>query len=1009
MTVNTLQVLKSFGATEDEVVLFNSSGGYKSFNYLSLINSKRNNICIPDGVIESNGRPILYFVDETNLANYAYEKQQQINKTLDVLACRGENTFLAIVNVGILTVYPVDTNNNSVEGIYTTSLKKQEPHLFIRDLIEGNLPENINALLYSRKKKSAVEELLFNLLKTVGRDLNSTKSLSGKHETILSLLGRALLTRFLLDREIITSVTFPELFSLCNPQECFSNPENITLINNWLDVTFNGDLLQLPIEQSNYLSWFSQLDTEVFEKLSYVLSHTNEHGQYSLPGFINFAHVPVGLLSEVYERYAHENLNLEIRKKAKIDSIHYTPRHIAEYMLNQAFEAVSTCEPHNSVVLDPSCGAGVFVVLAFKRLIFEHWKKYDKPPDTFEIRGILYSQISGFDINKPALTLAALGLYLSAIELDPEPLPTSKLKFEKNLIGSVLHCVNNEYCLNYEKKDLGSLGCNVNASHNHKYDIVIGNPPWSSLVKGIKEDLITCIKGVAQRRDAKHLSNIVSSHQNPDQVPDLPFVWKSMEWGKHGGTIALALHARFLFKNSKIGFQSRADLFKALNITGILNCSALRQSNVWPLISTEFCLLFAKNDIPNPSDFFYFVSPQYEQTLNEKQGRIRVDDSNANPVQSSALLEKPYLLKTLFRGTILDANIVQYLNKLVSDEKLIPIDKYWNNYVGKKQFGVGLQTSSTKQDATFLIEMKAAYLTTKDMTGYSINSENLPFFNIPRLHRTRNKELYRSPLIIMKKAIGAKKGTKTARISLDNKPVAYTESFYGFSTYGHSTPELLAKYTFIILNSDLLLYYILMTSSQYGVEREVIHKSDIERFPIIPVENLSSCESEKCQNIFDQFIKSEDFELINDYVYSLYNLNHYDKQVIKDSLAVALPISNSKKIAQKNISSEDEKYFFESLITTLKPFDVNVELKNYSFNSWKFITLYKKNTSASPDISNLLTTIANSVGSSKIIIPADGVIHVGLLNQYRYWTPSRARLLALLLIKDYSKYLKGLK
>src|SRR5208337_1849683 len=83
-------------------------------------------------------------------------------------------------------------------------------------------------------------------------------------------------------------------------------------------------------------------------------------------------------------------------------------------------------------VLDPACGAGVFLVLAFRRLYQERWKATGQRPPRPVIRKILNHQLRGFDINESALRLSALSLYLTAIELDPKPTPPDALKF-KNL------------------------------------------------------------------------------------------------------------------------------------------------------------------------------------------------------------------------------------------------------------------------------------------------------------------------------------------------------------------------------------------------------------------------------------------------------------------------------------------------------------------------------------------------------------------------------------------------
>ncbi len=93
-------------------------------------------------------------------------------------------------------------------------------------------------------------------------------------------------------------------------------------------------------------------------------------------------------------------------------------RHLA--LLGEAFDGldnITTCR-----VLDPACGAGVFLVLAFRRIYPEFWRqaKGRRGPGTEAIRWILENELVGFDISEEALKLAArLSLYLTAVELDP--------------------------------------------------------------------------------------------------------------------------------------------------------------------------------------------------------------------------------------------------------------------------------------------------------------------------------------------------------------------------------------------------------------------------------------------------------------------------------------------------------------------------------------------------------------------------------------------------------------
>ena len=144
----------------------------------------------------------------------------------------------------------------------------------------------------------------------------------------------------------------------------------------------------------------------------------------------------------------------------------------------------------------------------------------------------------------------------------------------------------------------------------------------------------------------------------PNEVLDLPFVWRAMEWAKPDGQIAFALHARLLFQQGDGMPIARQALFEALDVTSVVNGVELRQTKVWPQISAPFCILFATNRSPGVEAGFRFISPRIEESLNSAGG-MRIDAVNAEVVPSRQLEDTPEILKILFRGSKADFGILQ--------------------------------------------------------------------------------------------------------------------------------------------------------------------------------------------------------------------------------------------------------------------------------------------------------------------------------------------------------------
>ncbi|MHB9027484.1 MAG: HsdM family class I SAM-dependent methyltransferase [Candidatus Latescibacterota bacterium] len=473
-------------------------------------------------------------------------------------------------------------------------------------------------------------------------------------KNVLSLVGRALFFRFLSDRDVVTEHDRKRIAPQASELlACFDNAENTYSTCQWLDRTFNGDFL--PLENGGSRAFFEDMDNSVFYHLRAIIRGEKPVGAEDYQTRLNlkwcdfdFAHIPVGLLSQVYEafcwRWEH--------RSAKENSVHYTPRRIAATLVDEAFDNLP--DSHRARVLDPACGAGVFLVLAFRRLYRERWHAMDERPDTNAIREILENQLAGFEISDSALKLTALSLYLTAIELDPEPIPPEKLRF---------NVLNNRILFNHrlEKSDgpvKGSLNPDIGDRFDRQFDLVLSNPPWTSLSqkhKKLSDEYIKVSKAVIERKGETGLAH---NYWNLDFAPDMPFLWKATEWCKDRGRIAMALPARILLKQEDIPRRARETIFQLIEVTGIINGSNLSDTEVWPEMNEPFMLLFARNQRPGDGHLIRFITPQYDKALNRK-GEIRIDSKSVQPVEMEATFDESWLWKALSIGTPLDVEVVR--------------------------------------------------------------------------------------------------------------------------------------------------------------------------------------------------------------------------------------------------------------------------------------------------------------------------------------------------------------
>jgi hypothetical protein len=715
----------------------------------------------------------------------------------------------------------------------------------------------------------------------------------------------------------------------------------------------------------------------------------------------DFAHVPVGLLSQVYEGFVWE----WEPKEAGETSIHYTPRRIAEYLVDDAFEGMRKAA--RARVLDPACGAGVFLVLAFRRLYRERWRAVGQRPQRPVIREILNKQLRGFDISEFALRLAALSLYLTAIELDPKPTPPAALRF-KNLRGKVL--------FNCRRDDdppkgpvAGSLDARMLAGHRGRYQLVIGNPPWTSLEESQKELAMTFHDIGREVLAERKLTDLAKTFQNPDSVPDVPFIWRSMQWCEPGGRMAFVLPARLLFKQGDIGQQAREAIFRATAVTGMLNCSNLSDTNVWPEMQQPFILFFARNRLPKPDHSVRWITVHPDGPLNDR-GEIRVDAKSIEEVSVEQTFEEPWLWKALALGTALDIEVV----RKVKQSGGVPLQKYWEA-LGLR-FGKGYQiipTQDAQADASHLHGLPDVKDTRK--FRFRVEAGLLAKFWRPTALRPRERELYRAPLILVKESPGVERSNGRAWIAFED--VAFNESFHGFSGAGHPQGEALVRYLQLLTHSDLWMHYALLTSPKFGAERRRVYQEDLEGFPIVPWAKLSPDQRATARTLSNRLLAEDSgvFADIDAFFAGLYGLRPRDMEVIRDTLSMELPFKSVRAKASARPGSRQRREFCVRMEGVLRPFfrrlgqSISVDIPAITgvAEDGPFSVVRIGNERQLPlpvddGIARQALELANRTGASMAIIETNTprTCFVGILNHARYWTPSRARLCAIRILRE---------
>lgn len=921
--MNVAEAAKAFGC--HDVIRLDREPTPRHLDYLDLLKISEKGGLRVNAVAEFQSRPLLYIVSGDHIRNSDTEKLLDLQC---LLANRGELAYLGVLSPGELNVFPINLNRSilrsalAVSGKMTIKRESSAAPLFFLSVING-----VFTLKGQPEEPDYVFKTINDLMTRSSEILIETYHLDPLD--VLSFLGRALFFRFLWDRKIVQE---RELHSVClqaqSPGDCFRDVNNSVETCRWLDETFNGDLLPFS---GGYEDLFhhasSQTDGQLFLHLRAILEgweHAGTAFQTTIDwGDLNFAHIPIGVLSQVYENFS----KIWDSQQRKQTSAYYTPKNIARCLVDDAFEGVSNKK--DARILDPSCGAGIFLVLAFRKLVAARWEHDGKRPDTKTIQSILYNQLCGFDVSESALRLAALSLYITAIELNGAPRPPKSLRFPKPLQDVVLHNFRRHEERETKGFLLGSLRLDLPEDFEGCFDMIIGNPPWGRLKgedeetrKQVKENNAVFTRLTRQILNGRGLEGIAKTYHNPDNNPDLPFLWRATHWAKPGGIMAMALPGRIFLKQAEPGIKAFNAILEGIEITGILNGSNLSDTAVWPSMNQPFMLFFARNRVPSADHYFHFVTPHLERSLNDR-GRLRIDYQSAQPVAAPEAVKDPWLLKTLAVGTSLDVEVVRKLDEL----KWPTVKSYWNIQGLYSGLGYNLSLNLRQYDAAFM--QKLPVFVPPEDGGFAVNVTLFPRFGHSTAHRPRDLRLYAPPLLIVPESPS---GDRLAPKSwVVRESTVFSKSYYGFSAEGSTEANSIIAILHLITHCDLFHYHVLVTSSRMAAERRTFLKENIDNFPFPAPDLLSEDQRRRVEELSHQLEtasnkRREAIEAINDFIFNLYGLNKYDRQVVKDALDVASPFKEARDRANGPPKKTERNAFYVELHQILAPsFDLTNE------------------------------------------------------------------------------------
>ena len=279
-----------------------------------------------------------------------------------------------------------------------------------------------------------------------------------KSGTAHSLIGKYIYIRYLRDRGILSDSWLSE--HNIRIDEVLGRQATLIALQklvNLLEERFRGQVFPLDLKAA---------DAPGDDEIAYVASvfqGDTADGQLSFDfNLYEFSYIPVELLSSIYEQF------LSIQGEDRGAGAYYTPETLADYLLTEIHQQKPLQLTYK--ILDPCCGSGVFLVLAYRRLIELAARQKHAPLDFQELKAILYQNIFGVERNREACYVTEFSLILTLLSyIDPPDLHQNQsFKFPE------LH---NRQIFEGDFFDDKS----VFWQGRRTFDWIVGNPPWKSL------------------------------------------------------------------------------------------------------------------------------------------------------------------------------------------------------------------------------------------------------------------------------------------------------------------------------------------------------------------------------------------------------------------------------------------------------------------------------------------------------------------------------------------------
>ncbi len=638
-------------------------------------------------------------------------------------------------------------------------------------------------------EQSATKDLIRGL-KNVYESFQKKSGLN--RHVALKLLVQSLLIKYLEERDeksasgYFAGTYFKNNFQCENFCATIRNGKLLDLLDQ-LAKDFNGKIFEWHKEEEKEER--DAIRKTGVQQLADYLDGNIQDNQYILWRLYSFSHLPVEVISSVYEELLTDSKDIV-----------YTPEMIVCTLVDECMPL--KCPKQDFKLIDVSCGSGIFLVKAYKRIVqwwrYEQWLKTGelvKPPLSV-LKELLLKSIHGIDIEQDAIRLTVFSLALAILdEVNLDPPTWQVLKFP-------------DLSENIVTKDFFKY---ITTFPKDRFDLVIGNPPFNlQTVNGKEPNRKRYFKELKEQTGYKSEISI------PDENPALHFLVQSMNLLEPNALLCLIQPSGPLLYQKDIDFKQK--LFSKHNLLQVIDFTKLADK-LWGRKNVATAAVFIQNLTPDNEDVLHLVA---NRTFSNKNRLfLEFDHYDFHLVSKDAILQNPYIWKANLLG---GGRIVQLIERLSS---LRTLGEFLNGKENEGWIkGEGFIEKGDKNQATYITGND--FLPTESFSEKGFEIDHFPKCTIDFFHRPRKKELYSPPHLLIRKVLGKEKLiTKFSDLYL-----TFLSDIFSIYAPMKDRSELINISNYLDSTGELLRFYILATSSRVKVNKATsLYDEDILNIP----------------------------------------------------------------------------------------------------------------------------------------------------------------------------------